>query len=133
MVRSRFHDSNNSLFARYNNLDVDYWTIDNPSNTAPRPNQNQERPRNGSSLTYFDGSYLKLRNVTLGYSLPTSVIDKTPFSNLRLYVSGENLWFATGFATFDPEIDDSGSGDPQVSSSTVPSSKSIIFGLKASF
>ncbi|MFT6808226.1 MAG: TonB-linked SusC/RagA family outer membrane protein [Saprospiraceae bacterium] len=133
MVRSRFHDSNNSLFARYNNLDVDYWTIDNPSTTAPRPNQNQESPRNGSTLTYFDGSYLKLRNVTLGYSLPTSVVEKTPFSNLRFYISGENLWFATGFDTFDPEIDDSGSGDPQVSSSTVPSSKGVIFGLKASF
>jgi len=127
MIRSRFHDSNNSLFARYNNLDVDYWTIDNPSNEAPRPNENQERPRDGSTLTYFDGSYLKLRNVTLSYSLPTQVVDNLPFSNLRLYVSGENLWFNTSYETFDPE-----SGN-EISSGDVPSSQSILFGLKASF
>ncbi len=127
MIRSRFHDSNNSLFARYNNLNVNYWTVDNPSNEAPRPNENQERPRDGSTLSYFDGSYFKLRNVTLGYELPSKTVDRTPFSRLRFYVSGENLWFATSYETFDPE---SGS---EVSSSDVPSSKSVIFGLKASF
>lgn len=127
MIRSRFHDSNNSLFARYNNLDVNYWTIDNPSNEAPRPNENQERPRNGSTLTYFDGSYFKLRNVTLSYSLPSDIVENLPFSNLRLYVAGENLWFATSYETFDPE-----SGN-EVSSGDVPSSQSVLFGLKASF
>ena len=127
MIRSRFHDSNNSLFARYNNLNVNYWTKDNPSNEAPRPNENQERPRDGSTLSYFDGSYLKLRNVTLGYALPTRTVENTPFSNLRFYISGENLWFATSYDTFDPE-----SGE-EASSGDVPSSKSIIFGLKASF
>lgn len=127
MIRSRFHDSNNSLFARYNNLDVNYWTIDNPSNEAPRPNQNQESPRNGSTLTYFDGSYIKLRNVTLGYSLPQETVETLPFSRLRFYITGENLWFGTSYETFDPE-----SGN-EVSSGDVPSTKGIIFGLKASF
>jgi len=127
MLRSRFHDSNNSLFARYNNLNVDYWTVDNPSNAAPRPNENQERPRNGSTLTYFDGSYFKLRNLTLGYSLPDSFTDNSPFSRLRLYVTGENLWFATSYETYDPE------SGVEASSGDVPSNKSILFGLKASF
>jgi len=127
MIRSRFHDSNNSLFARYNNLNVDYWTKDNPSNEAPRPNENQERPRNGSTLTYFDGSYFKLRNVTLGYNLPTEVIENLPFSNLRFYVSGENLWFASKYETFDPE------SGLEASSGDVPSTKSVIFGLKVAF
>ncbi|MEM9833384.1 MAG: TonB-dependent receptor, partial [Bacteroidota bacterium] len=75
-IRSRFHDSNNSLFARYNNLDVDYWTVDNPTNAFPRPNQNQESARNASSMSYFDGSYVKLRNVTLGYTFPESMTSK---------------------------------------------------------
>ena len=127
MIRSRFHDSNNSLFARYNNLDVNFWTIDNPSNEAPRPNENQERPRDGSTLTYFDGSYIKLRNVTLGYSLPTNIVESSPFSRLRFYVSGENLWFGTSYDTFDPE------SGPEASSADVPSSRSFIFGLKATF
>ena len=127
MIRSRFHDSNNSLFARYNNLNVNYWTIDNPSNEAPRPNENQERPRDGSTLTYFDGSYIKLRNVILSYSLPTESLNNLPFSRLRLYMSGENLWFGTSYETFDPEAGN------EISSGDVPSNRSIIFGLKASF
>lgn len=127
MIRSRFHDSNNSLFARYNNLDVNYWTVDNPSNEAPRPNENQERPRDGSTLTYFDGSYIKLRNVTLGYSLPEETVSKLPFTRLRFYVSGENLWFGTSYETFDPE------SGTEASSGDVPSSRAVIFGLKASF
>ena len=52
-VRSDFHANNNALFGRYNNLDVDYWTIDNPTNAFPRPNENQESPRNGSTLQVF--------------------------------------------------------------------------------
>ena len=134
MLFSDFHSGNNSLFARYNNLNVDYWTVDNPSNEAPRPNENQERPRDGSTQGYFDGSYLKLRNVSLAYTIPSSVINNSPFSNLRLTISGENLWFLTNYATFDPEIDDQDTGDdPRVNSSTIPSNKSLLVGLKASF
>jgi TonB-linked SusC/RagA family outer membrane protein len=139
MIRSRFHDSNNSLFARYNNLDVDYWTVDNPTNAFPRPNENQERPRNASTLSYFDGSYLKLRNVSLGYNLPSEITEKLNMSRLRIYVSGQNLWFITKFDTYDPEIGDPRANDPnsssnaQVGSSTIPSNRIILFGVKATF
>lgn len=134
MIRSRFHDSNNALFGRYNNLDVDYWTPDNPTNASPRPNENQERPRNGSTLSYFDGSYLKLRNLQLGYNLPSSITDKLKVANMRLYVAGQNLWFISDYETFDPEVseeDDDGGGG--VSSSTVPSNKMFSVGLNVTF
>lgn len=134
MIRSRFHDSNNGLFGRYNNLDVDYWSIDNPTNDAPRPNENQESPKNASSMSYFDGSYVKLRNLQLGYNFPSSLTKKLNISNLRLYLSGQNLWFLTDFETFDPEVseedDDGGNG---VSSSTVPSNKMFSIGLNVTF
>lgn len=139
-IRSRFHDSNNSLFGRYNNLDVDYWTIDNPTNASPRPNQNQERPRNSSTLSYFDGSYLKLRNVTLGYNFPNKVCEQLKLSNLRLYLAGQNLWFISDYDTFDPEVSEAdntnGSGvfdGNGVSSSTVPSNKMFSVGLNVTF
>ena len=134
MIRSRFHDSNNSLFGRYNNLDVDYWTIDNPTNANPRPSENQERPKNGSTLSYFDGSYVKLRNLQLGYNFPSSLAEKLKVSNLRLYVSGQNLWFISDYETFDPEVseeDDNNGGG--VSSSTVPSNKMFSVGLNVTF
>lgn len=134
MIRSRFHDSNNALFGRYNNLDVDFWTPNNPTNANPRPNENQERPRNGSTLSYFDGSYVKLRNLQLGYNFPSSLTDKLNISNLRLYVAGQNLWFLSDYETFDPEVseddDDGGNG---VSSSTVPSNKMFSVGLNVTF
>ena len=69
MIESSFHRNNNTLFARYNNMLVDYWTPNNPTNAYPRPQANQERPENATTMEYFDGSYLKLRNLTLGYNV----------------------------------------------------------------
>ncbi|WP_211096980.1 SusC/RagA family TonB-linked outer membrane protein [Neolewinella litorea] len=122
MISSNFHRGNNSLFARYNNLDVDYWTIDNPTNANPRPNENQESPRNGSTLSYFDGSFVKLRNVQLGYNLPDNVVSRIGLSRLRFYVSGQNLWFASDYDTYDPETQD-----------IIPTTKIILGGLRATF
>ena len=135
-IKSNFHEGNNSLFARYNNLDVDYWTVDNPTNAFPRPNENQERPRYNNTMSYFDGSFIKLRNVTLGYNLPSSVLDKINMSSLRLYVSGQNLWFISDFDTFDPEGDDPDLGDiPEIGSGTriIPSTRVFLIGVNAKF
>ncbi|MCB0664175.1 MAG: hypothetical protein KDC80_00060, partial [Saprospiraceae bacterium] len=52
------------------------------------------------------GSYIKLRNVSLGYNFPSSITDKIGINGLRLYVSGQNLWFSAKYDTFDPEVDD---------------------------
>ncbi|WP_405379978.1 SusC/RagA family TonB-linked outer membrane protein [Maribacter sp. LLG6340-A2] len=129
-VQSNFHGSNNSLFGRYNNLDVDYWTIDNPTNAYPRPNENQESPRNGSTLRYFDGSFIKLRNISLGYNLPESIVEKLSMEKLRLSVSGQNLWFASDYDTYDPEISED---DTDLNSGVVPSTKQWSLSLKATF
>lgn len=126
-IYSNFHVGNNSLFARYNNLDVDYWTINNPTNAFPRPNQNQERPRNNTTMGYFDGSYVKLRNVTLGYNLPSSVAEKIGMSRLRFYASGQNLWFQATYESFDPE------NTGTIDAGDVPSNRLILFGVNASF
>ena len=85
MIQSRFHDQNNLLFGRYNNLNVDYWTPDNPTNDFPRPNQNQEFPRNNSSMTYFDGSFIKIRNINLGYQVPTTFAKQMRMESLRAF------------------------------------------------
>jgi len=133
-VYSNFHVGNNTLFARYNNLNVDYWTPDNQSGIFPRPNQGQERPRNNTTMGYFDGSYVKLRNVALGYNLPSDITDKLGMSNLRIYVSGQNLWFKAKYDTFDPEVDDPDNGDlPSLGAGTTPSTKVLLFGVKAQF
>jgi len=129
-IQSNFHAGNNSLFARYNNLDVDYWTINNPSNANPRPNENQESPRNGSTLTYFDGSFIKLRNISLAYNLPNSITDKLGLQELKLTLSGQNLWFITDYETFDPEVSED---EENLDSGVVPSNKMYSLTLSAKF
>ena len=129
-LQSDFNAGNNTLAGRYNNLDVDYWTIDNPSNANPRPNVNQEFPRSGSSLSYFDASFIKLRNISLGYNLPISITEKLGMKKLKVSISGQNLWFITDYETFDPEVsEDEGTLD----SGVVPSNKMYSLSLSATF
>ncbi len=134
-IQSLFNSSNNSLFARYNNLDVDYWTIDNPTNANPRPNQNQEFPRNGSTLTYFDGSFVKLRNVTLGYDFAEDFAQRLGMNSLRVYVSAQNPIFWARYDTFDPEISDPDENNDiaQIGSGVVPTSRLFSVGINANF
>ncbi|MEH6769645.1 TonB-dependent receptor [Maribacter arcticus] len=129
-IQSQFNAGNNSLFGRYNNLDVDYWTIDNPTNANPRPNENQESPRNGSTLTYFDGSFVKLRNISLGYNFSESITSKLGMEKLRFSISGQNLIFWDNFPTFDPEISED---EASLNSGVVPSTKQWSLSLKATF
>ncbi|SDL74261.1 SusC/RagA family TonB-linked outer membrane protein [Kriegella aquimaris] len=132
-VTSNFHGGNNSLFARYNNLDVDYWTIDNPTNANPRPDENQESPRDGSTLRYFDSSFIKLRNISLAYSLPKSFAEKLGMEELKLSLSGQNLWFITDYETFDPEVAENDNSAGSLGSGVVPSNKMYSLSLKARF
>ena len=128
MIESSFHTSNNSLFGRYNNLNVDFWTPSNPTNAYPRPTISSERPENNSTLAYFDGSYIKLRNVTLGYSLDDDLASRMGMKNLRLYLQGQNLWFKSDYDTFDPEI-----GENNLDRNVAPSSSMWAFGVSANF
>jgi hypothetical protein len=104
MIRSLFHENFNNLFGRYNNLDVDYWTPDNPTNAYPRPIFNQERPTYASSMSYFDGSFVKVRNITLGYNFPETWANKIKLQSLRLYVSAQNPFLFSNYVKgIDPE------------------------------
>jgi len=137
-IQSNFHTGNNTLAARYNNLDVDYWTPNNPTNAFPRPNLNQERPRFGSTLSYFDGSYVKLRNVTLGYNFPSSVTENLRMSKLRAYVQAQNPWFWSTFEIYDPETgqdDENGNNvnRQQGVSGDVPIPAIFLFGINVGF
>lgn len=88
-----------------NMLAVDYWTPLNPTNEYPAYDAARAELPFESTLRYRDGSFVKLRNVTLGYTFPERVIDKTPFSNLRLYASGKNVAILHSklFDGIDPE------------------------------
>lgn len=108
---------------------IDYWTPENPSNLYPRPNSGLSLASMlyTSTLGYIDGTFVRLRNVSLGYTLPKSLLDKTFVKNVRLYASGKNLFTWTK----EDRLDDY---DPERGGSeNFPMTKLFVFGLNANF
>ncbi len=83
------------------------WTPENPNTDIPRA---AIRGRERSSRFVEDGSYLRLKNVALGYNLPSGAIQKIGFSSARLSVSAQNLLTFTNYSGLDPEVSYFGSG-----------------------
>ena len=89
-----------------------FYDPENPSD--PRTNQSSKQPRlvnvsgaqssASSSLHLEKGNFIKLRNLTLGYTMPKSISKKFYVERLRVYASGENLFAITGFSGMDPEM-----------------------------
>jgi TonB-dependent starch-binding outer membrane protein SusC len=80
---------------------LDRWTPTNPSNTVPRPGTG--RNVEASSRFIEDGSYTRVKNLTLGYNLPVSLF-RNAVSGVRIYVSAQNLITFTKYSGLDPEI-----------------------------
>ncbi len=81
---------------------LDRWT---PSNTdTDVPKAALGRSRRVSSRWIYDGSYIRLKNVSLGYNLPLSVLNSINIANLRIYVSAQNLFTITDYPGYDPEV-----------------------------
>ena len=112
--------------ANENSVRHDYWTPENPTNEYPRPNANTSRSavKYLSSILYQDGSFVKLRGITIGYNFSKDLLAKTPFTSARIYVNGKNLWTKSKIDDYDPER---GGGE------TMPLSKLFIAGINLEF
>lgn len=110
--------------ASQNGAPFNYWTPENPSNDYPRPNVT--RPMNYiTTLTEKENSYVKLRNITLGYSLSNQLLDHLKIAKARLYVSGKNLWF---YSKNNPDFDPESEGVVDQ-----PLNKMVVMGLNITF
>ena len=86
-----------------------------------------------SSALVFDGSYLKIKQIQLGYTFPKSLLEKTNFlTNLRVYVSLDDYFTFTEYPGFDPEVSMSGSG-LGLDYGQYPVTKRMTFGINVSF
>lgn len=112
------------LNGRYNQLDIDYWTPENPSNQYPKPSAGWLSPAYIFESYYQDVSYVRLKFVTLGYSLPEGIKSKMKMSNLRIYVSAQNPYLYTKFDGLDPE---------GAQGFDAPSPKTFVMGINATF
>lgn len=128
----RTYERSDVTFTNYQDFWLDSWTPENPSETLPRlistdPNNNQ-RP---SDFYVEDGSFVRLRNLQIGYSLPTRLLSKIKVKGLRLYFSANNLVTITGYRGFDPEIGTASSIlDTGIDKGFFPSNKTLGGGLK---
>jgi len=83
-----------------------------------------------------NGSYLKLRQIMLGYTLPVSLTEKIKISKLRFYVSAENVLTITKYTGGDPEIgqtNDDWAADVGIDRGFYPSAMSVKFGVNVNF
>jgi TonB-dependent starch-binding outer membrane protein SusC len=129
-----FAEGMNSIFGQYNTV-LDRWTPSNTDATLPRavfgdPNNN----RRNSDHWLEDGSFVRLKNISLGYSLPTSIIERIGLSRLRVYAAAQNLITITDYSGFDPEVSTFSTGTAANAGFgtdflTFPQAKTITFGV----
>ncbi len=83
----------------------DMWTPSNPSNTTPAIYQSQYQPNTGTASTYWllDASYMRLKNLAIGYTFTNDVTRSIGLKGLRVYISGDNLLTVTDYPGADPE------------------------------
>jgi TonB-dependent starch-binding outer membrane protein SusC len=106
--------------SRVNSLWRDYWTRTNPTNEWPRPDAGSDNVKYSSTLGYRDGSFIKVRNITLAYDLPKDWLSFVKVSSLRIYVACLNPFFI--YAPFIRDgygLDPEGNGYGGVSGSTL--------------
>lgn len=81
-----------------------------------------------------DGSFLRINNITLGYTFPKALLKKAYIQNLRLYATANNLYTFTKYTGFDPEVSTRGNGlTPGVDWGAYPKSRSFVFGVNVTF
>ncbi len=108
---------------------ADRWTFDNPTSDIPCVNSSS------SNLMYStriieDGSYLRLKTLSLGYNIPKKALKTLNVNSLRVYVSAQNLWTLDNYSGYDPEVSIRNKAlTPNLDFSAYPRARSINFGV----
>lgn len=112
------------------------WTKEGDTDAIyPRiTNSSSNNNMRSSSFYVEDGSYLRLQNVQIGYTIPASVCQKSKlFSSCRFYVSGQNVFTLTGYSGLDPELGINNPLNMGVDATRYPSSRTFTFGVNLQF
>lgn len=115
---------------------LDRWTGPGTSNRLPKLTAEGDGGQNqnwrSSDLMVYDGSFLRLRNLTLGYTLPEKWTRAILISKLRVYLNAENLFTLTGYHGMDPEIS-SGGTSVGIDKGVYPQAKTLSAGINLTF
>lgn len=111
---------------------ADRWTPTNASNTVPSLKGYIEDDIYSRFIE--DGSYLRLKNLTVGYTLPSRYAHKLKMSKIRAYVSGSNLFCLTRYSGYDPEVNSNSSPlMPGIDANSYPKNTACVIGLELKF
>ena len=114
-----------NVYANYK----DCWTEENPSQDVFWPRLSEStNPNNNYASTWWkkDMSFLRLKSIELGYTLPRSITKAICSNNIRFFVSGNNLFYISKFKLWDPELD-------TADGLKYPSMRSVMFGFQLNF
>ncbi|SOD82450.1 SusC/RagA family TonB-linked outer membrane protein [Spirosoma fluviale] len=117
----------------------DAWSKSNPGGTVPIPDANDQISSRPSSYFIEDGSYFRIKNVQLGYTLPAGLLSKLGLSSCQVYVQSQNLLTFTKYQGLNPEISISNNfnGDRNrnlgFDGGYLPASRTLLFGLSVGF
>jgi TonB-linked SusC/RagA family outer membrane protein len=110
------------------------WSPTNPNSTIPAPTLIDHAQKRTSSYFISDASFVRLKSVTIGYTLPPALLKRISFSNLRIYVQAENLFTITNFKGYDYETLFTGVGSLGVLSiNQYPHTKGFTAGINVGF
>lgn len=113
---------------------LNYWDGPGSTNVYPRIVAADNKNNRNSDRWLEDGSFLRLRSLTLSYSFSTKSLSKTGLKGLRLYAQGDNLWLLTRYSGWDPEVNTN--MDPQfvgVDNWNVPQPRMYSIGVNVNF
>ena len=127
-IYNQFEVNHATLQGRYNNLNVDFWTEDNPTNNHPKPDGSREYPLYTSSRGYAPGDFVKVKNMQLAYNLPTRTLSNAGIKSMKIYINADSPFiFSNLSSNLDPEAYDG------VIRSETPSIKMFSVGLNVDF
>ncbi len=113
---------------------LERWTGEGSTNLYPRISHSDPNQNNRVSDRFIeDGSYMRIKNVQLGYTLPKTVVDKLKISNFRLYVAASNLFTFTDYSGLDPEIGSRGTLEIGIDRGFYPAARTFMAGINVTF
>jgi TonB-linked SusC/RagA family outer membrane protein len=110
---------------------LDRWTPTNPSQEIPRAKLDPAPVFSDRFIE--DGSFLRLKNITFGYTLPKSFVSRAHLAGANIYVSGQNLITWTKYSGYDPEVTSGSNVSPGTDSGIYPVARTVNAGVRLSF
>jgi hypothetical protein len=120
---------------------MDYWTPENTDTDIPQPRLGDGNGTRESSRYLSDASYIRIRNITLGYNLPDNLSNRIKMSSVRFWIGVQNLYTFTKYEGWDPEVNYTGTNRSTQSQNiiqgydfyTVPQARTYSLGVNITF